>query len=225
MRSHLTGLHSMTLLAIGCALMVSCGFNSVASYTDKLTKSWFPQKDQTKGEVWKEDLRSEVQALGYRNWIVIADAAFPFHNRVGVRTVVAPVETPEIVRELVATINEKQHIKPQFYTARELQSVKNSQAPGVDQFRKELKSALSSYPSRKLDSITLNRLLQGTSNTYAVLVIKTQTALPYSSVFIELDSGYWDIETEQELRENIKKKEGSTSTTSSDRVSDLVSLF
>ena len=219
MRSNVTNLLPITLLTIGSVFVMSCSFNPV-SYTSGL----FSKKAKVSKPVWKDDLRSEVQALGYRNWIVIADAAFPFHNRVGVRTVVAPVETPEIVRELVATIDERQHIKPQFYTARELRSVKNSQAPGVDQFRKDLKGALSSYPPRELDSITLNKLLQSTSDTYAVLVIKTQTALPYSSVFIELDSGYWDIETEQELRESIKKKENSTSTKNSDRVSDLASL-
>ena len=90
--------------------------------------------------------------------------------------------------------------------ARELRAVSNDQAPGVDQFRLNLKSSLHGYVPRELDERTLNRLLQGTSSSYAVLVIKTQTALPYSSVFIELDSGYWDSETEQKLRDNIQKQ-------------------
>lgn len=163
------------------------------------------QEPQELEPVWKTDLKSEVQALGYRNWIVIADASFPFHNRQGVRTVVAPVETPEIVHAVISNIEETQHIKPQFYTARELRSVSNDRAPGITNFRKDLKTALHGHVPRELDESTLQRLLQGTSSSYAVLVIKTQTALPYSSVFIELDSGYWDGDSERELRKKMQK--------------------
>jgi len=91
---------------------------------------------------WKSDLRSEVQTLGYRNWIVIADASFPFHTRQGVRTVLAPAETPAIVDTIINTIDETQHIKPHFYLARELRNVSNTQAPGVVQYRRELKNSL-----------------------------------------------------------------------------------
>ena len=216
MSYRLTNLLPTIFLTLGSVFVMSCSVNPISQVNEFLSKT-----PKISAPVWKNDLRSEVQALGYRNWIVIADAAYPFHNRAGVRTVVAPVETPEIIRELVATINEKQHIKPQFYTARELKSVKNSQAAGVDQYRKEIKSALSGYTTRELDSVTLNRLLQGTSSTYAVLVIKTQTALPYSSIFIELDSGYWDVETERELRESIRKDGEKPVSKTSDRLSDL----
>jgi len=33
-----------------------------------------------------------------------------------------------------------------------------------------------------------------------VLVIKTPLALPYTSVFVQLDCGYWTPEAEQQLR-------------------------
>jgi len=39
-----------------------------------------------------------------------------------------------------------------------------------------------------------------------VLVIKTRTAMPYSTVFVELGSGYWDAESEAALRTNMEKK-------------------
>ena len=156
--------------------------------------------------VWKTDLKSEIQALGYRNWIVIADASFPFYNRSGIRTVVAPVETPEIVSEVISTIETTQHVKPQFYVARELNAIKNRQAPGITTFRQKLETSLKGQKVTEIDDATLNRLLQGTSSTYAILVIKSQTSLPYTSVFVELDSGYWDAEAEQELRKRLNKK-------------------
>jgi hypothetical protein len=35
-------------------------------------------------------------------------------------------------------------------------------------------------------------------------VIKTPSLLPYSSVFINLDCGYWSAEAEERLRRRIK---------------------
>jgi len=163
-------------------------------------------ENNTEPQVWKNDLKSEIQALGYRNWIVVADASFPFYNRPGIRTVSAPVETPEVITEIISAIDKTQHVKPQFYVARELRAIKNDRAPGVTKYRQDLKSSLIGYSPRELDESTLNRLLQGTSSSYAVLVIKTQTALPYSAVFIELDSGYWDGEAERELRQALEAK-------------------
>ena len=37
--------------------------------------------------------------------------------------------------------------------------------------------------------------------------MKTEMALPYSSVFLELGSGYWDSESETFLREAMEKKQ------------------
>jgi hypothetical protein len=37
-------------------------------------------------------------------------------------------------------------------------------------------------------------------------VIRTTTALPYSSVFLELKPGYWDVDSETRLREKIERE-------------------
>jgi hypothetical protein len=39
-----------------------------------------------------------------------------------------------------------------------------------------------------------------------VLVIRTPTALPYSSVFLELQPGYWDVASETRLRARIQRE-------------------
>ena len=41
--------------------------------------------------------------------------------------------------------------------------------------------------------------------TFRVLIIKTDMTLPYTSVFCELDCGYWSAAAEQRLREALKK--------------------
>jgi hypothetical protein len=39
---------------------------------------------------------------------------------------------------------------------------------------------------------------------FNVLVLKTNLVLPYTSVFFELDCGYWGAEQEQRLRDAMK---------------------
>ena len=52
--------------------------------------------------------------------------------------------------------------------------------------------------------VFLITLLQSANKSFDVLVIRTHTALPYSSVFLELQPGYWDNESELRLRSRIE---------------------
>ena len=42
--------------------------------------------------------------------------------------------------------------------------------------------------------------------TFNVLVLKTTLTLPYTSVFVELECGYWSGDAEKRLREAMKPK-------------------
>lgn len=149
---------------------------------------------------WAAALETEVHALGYRNWIVLGDQAFPVHSRRGVRTLLIDDEIPEVLHEVLEMLEKEQRVIPRIYVAHELQHVPNDSAPGIDEFRKKLERALHGHPAREMQSRSLSLLLEDSSKSFVVLVLKTDTALPYSSVFVELDSGYWDAESERELR-------------------------
>ncbi|MBK1834127.1 RbsD/FucU domain-containing protein [Roseibacillus ishigakijimensis] len=150
----------------------------------------------------------EIQALGNRNWIVIADESFPLHTRRGVRTLLVNKEIPEVLGGVLDVLDNQQHVTPVFYRSQELTFVENDNAPGIDAYRVALNGALRGHAMRDFPYRYLSAILEDDSKTFAVLVIKTQTALPYSSIFIELDSGYWDQRAEQGLRQ---KMEGSGS--------------
>jgi hypothetical protein len=49
-------------------------------------------------------------------------------------------------------------------------------------------------------------LIESSLASFDVLVIRTTTALPYSSVFLELQPGYWDDESEKQLRQRISRE-------------------
>jgi len=152
---------------------------------------------------WGETIAREVNALGIQNWIIIAESSFPVVSRRGVRTVMVDAEIPELVDYVVNTLEQSETVTPSFSTARELPFVKNDRAPGIAHFRGLLKEALHGHEVRQMEHRSLNLLAHSDSAKYAVLVLKTKTALPYSSVFIELDSGYWDRESEDALRRKM----------------------
>ena len=153
---------------------------------------------------WAGTVGREVDALGIQNWIIVAESSFPVVSRRGVRTLVVDGEVPEIVDFVVNHLEKSETVVPSFSTAKELPFVNNDRAPGIDQFRKDLKTALHGHRVRQMDGRSLSLVAQSDAAKYAVLVLKSRTALPYSSVFIELDSGYWDRDSEDKMRREMK---------------------
>ena len=176
------------LLALGAAL-ASLGCASMAD-------------DNT----WEAAVQRQAGQLGYRNWIVIAEASFPAHSRAGVRQVTAPVDVPDALDYVLKTLEQTETVRPQIYVSRELRSVENDFAPGIDELRKTLKNSFHGHEPTELDQQSLLTLLEDANRSFDVLVIRTTTALPYSSVFLELQPGYWDVDSETRLREKIERE-------------------
>ena len=163
-------------------------------------------KDPRRSRSWTRAIKQELQALGYRNWIVIGDAAFPLHSRPGVRTIFIDDEIPAVLQEVLDELERVQNVTPRIHLARELSEIPNDRAPGINQYRRVIEGVLRGYPAREMEFRSLSLLLEDSANKFTVLVFKTSTALPYSGIFIELDSGYWDPESERDMRERLEKK-------------------
>ena len=141
-----------------------------------------------------------------RNWIIITEASFPAQNRPGIRQVNAPVEVPEVLDYVLQSMEQTENVRPRVYVTREMRSVENDFAPGIDAFREKLKAALHSHETTELDQQSLITLMEDANRSFDVLVIRTPTALPYTSVFMELQPGYWDAESESRLRQRIERE-------------------
>jgi hypothetical protein len=46
--------------------------------------------------------------------------------------------------------------------------------------------------------------LDAASKLFKVFILKTDEVIPYTSVFMQLDCGYWNTESEKHLRERMK---------------------
>ena len=103
-------------------------------------------------------------------------------------------------------LEQTENVRPNVYLTRELRSVENDFAPGIDDLRERLKLALHGHEPTELDQQSLLTLLEDANRSFDVLVIRTQSALPYSSVFLELQPGYWDADSESRLRDQIERE-------------------
>lgn len=155
---------------------------------------------------WDKAIREEVRPLGAGNWVVVADAGFPVHSRKGVKVIVLDAEAPKVLNEVLIAIDEMPQVEPRFSVTRELRGLRDSEVRGIESYRVSLDRALSGYGAQALDAHSLMAILEDASSKFAVLVIKTRTKIPYSAVFCELDSGYWDGQAERRLRERLEKK-------------------
>ncbi len=175
------------LLPIAGVLLSSCG--------------WFQE-----GDGWRDAVAARTGQLGYRNWIIIAEASFPAHSRPGVRQIAAGEEVPAILDEVLRTLEKTEHVRPRVYVSRELSAVENDFAPGIDEYRSQLQRALHGHEPNELEHQVLLTLIEDVTKSFDVLVIRSSTALPYTSVFLELQPGYWDGESESRLRQQIERQ-------------------
>ena len=152
-------------------------------------------------------LRPEIRELGARNWVVIAEAAFPIQSRKGLEVLQLDADIPEIVEAVEQVIEETHHLKPRIYQTTEIGNVDYDYAPGVKNYRKELTTALYGRETFKLEHDILLDMMNNTSKTYRVILIKSRTALTYSTVFMEMGSGYWGVDSESALRDAMEKVE------------------
>ena len=154
---------------------------------------------------WREILKERIPLYGHRNWIVVADSAYPVQSREGIETVVSNASELDVLKEVLDDLSSSQHVRPVAYTDRELAYIDESDAPGVTAYRNELASLLPDAQSNAQLHSKLISDLDGTAQTFRILIIKTNMTIPYTSVFIQLNCKYWSDAAEQKLRALMAK--------------------
>ena len=152
---------------------------------------------------WRATLDERVALFGHRNWIVVADSAYPAQAREGIETIVAPAGQLEVVEAALDSLGASRHVKPVIYTDRELEFVEERDAPGIARYREGLSALLAGRTVRALPHEEIIAELDEAGQTFRVLIVKTNLTIPYTSVFFQLDCGYWSAEAETRLRAAI----------------------
>ena len=152
---------------------------------------------------WKQQLKGLLPLFGHRNWIVVADSAYPAQSRPGIETIVSGADQIEVARRVLDSIAGSRHVGANIYLDQELQFVAETDAHGVSRYRKQLAEMFKSAQTTALPHEQIIAKLDQSAQTFRVLVIKTEMTIPYTSIFFELDCGYWPPEAEQRLRRAI----------------------
>lgn len=150
---------------------------------------------------WQSKLKQELPLLGHRNWIVIADAAYPWQTAPGVETVATGSGQLEVMKEVLAYLAKTTHVKPIIYTDSELPFVSEKNAPGIEAYRDALHKIIGTREIQSLPHEQIIGKLDEAGKTFHVLLLKTNHTQPYTSVFLQLDCGYWSPAKEKELRD------------------------
>jgi len=153
---------------------------------------------------WEKKLATLLPLFGHRNWIVVADSAYPAQSRPGIETVVAGADQIHVVRTVIDAIAASKHVRANVYLDSELEFVGDSRAPGVANYRHELEVLLGDSTPIRLPHDQIIAKLDQSAQVFRILIIKAELIIPYTSVFFELDCGYWNAEAEQRLRERIQ---------------------
>jgi len=149
---------------------------------------------------WQKVLADRIPAYGHRNWIVVADSAYPAQAKDGIETVVADADQLQVLQVVMAALAKSKHVAPIIHTDKELQYLDDAQAPGVEAYRDKLAAI---FKDKTVDTMPHEKIIQRldeVSQTFKVLVIKTNMTVPYTSVFLQLDCAYWGPDAEKGLR-------------------------
>lgn len=149
---------------------------------------------------WESELHHWLPQIGHRNWIVVADSAYPCHSNPGVTTVATGSEHLEVLRGTLAAIAGSPHVRANVYTDAELRFVAEQDAAGVSELRRHMSSILGDHVRHELPHEEIIARLDERGKFFRILVLKTTLTIAYSSVFLELDARYWDAAAERRLR-------------------------
>src|SRR5437764_15343457 len=83
------------------------------------------------GDEWKVVLKQRLKLYGHRNWIVIADSAYPEQSAQGIETIVSNTGQLDVLKEVLADISASNHVHAIAHTDKELNFLGESEAPGV----------------------------------------------------------------------------------------------
>jgi L-fucose mutarotase/ribose pyranase (RbsD/FucU family) len=161
-------------------------------------------KAQTPAEPWQQKLTQSLSVMGHRNWIVVADSAYPAQSSQAIETIATDDDHFRVLEWVLKALDKAPHVTPKIYLDSELRYIPEKDAPGIDACRTRLSNILAGRAVTYTPHIESIETLNKMARIYNVLVLKTSLALPYTSVFMELDCAYWNPQAEQNLRTIMK---------------------
>jgi D-ribose pyranose/furanose isomerase RbsD len=152
---------------------------------------------------WQTILQQRLPLYGHRNWIVVSDAAFPAYSQGGIETIVVNQDLPSVLNYVAKAISSSKHVRAAAFMDQELKFVPEENYPGVTHLREEINRAFGKSNLLSIPHAEALSKIDDAGKTFRVLFIKTNTTIPYTSVFMRLNCGYMTDEIESKIRDAI----------------------
>lgn len=150
---------------------------------------------------WQDTLKKEITLLGHRNWICVVDSAYPAQTSPGIKMIDTRADHVEVLKTVLAAMKKVPHVRPMIYMDQELKFIPDSDAPGISALRRSLDTVLKGRPNISvMPHENIIAKLEEAGKSFQVLMLKTTCVKPYTSVFMELNCGYWTDAAEKRLR-------------------------
>ena len=153
-------------------------------------------------EDWKTSLEEMLPLLGHRNWIVIADMAYPLQSGEGIVTLYANEPYLDVLKTTVNMIDKAPHVFAHVYNDKELGFITEDMVKGIDDLKAGIKRALGPEASSAPHEELISRLDEA-GKLFTVVIIKTPLTVPYTTTFLELDCDYWGPDQQKVLDAKI----------------------
>ena len=155
---------------------------------------------------WEAQLAEKLPYLGHRNWILIADMAYPLQSGDGIITIYADAPYLEVLEKVKKRdANEPEFLQTVCEIFESLEYVITEEdMPGVDNLRKEMARICGDEAQSILHEELLKRMDEA-GKLYSIVVIKTTLTMAYTTSFFELDCAYWNGEKQVNLDKAMGK--------------------
>lgn len=181
--------------AIGFLLLAGCATNA------------------NSGGTAQAEVAREMPLLGHRNWIVIADSAYPCQTRAGIGTIATNQDQLALVQNILGQVDHARHVRARVFLDAELPHVAEADAPGISAYRAKLDGLLKGRPVESVPHEQIISMLNQAGEEFRILIVKSNMTLPYTSVFVRLECGYWRDGAEQRLRQSMPATQPATQAT------------
>jgi len=148
----------------------------------------------------KQIIQSEISQLGAHNWIIIAEAAYPIPSEAQSKVIYLDASIIEVTQLVLESIDQHGHITPRIQISRESEIVSEKIDPTIASFKQQINETLLTRNYQELPQELIDLSILESQKKYRHLILKTNSTYPYCSLFLELESGYWDGQSESILR-------------------------
>jgi D-ribose pyranose/furanose isomerase RbsD len=149
---------------------------------------------------WKAIVQNRLPLYGHRNWIVVADSAFPVYATQGIETIVINEDLPSVLKYVATAISSSGHVRATVFLDQELQFIDERDYPGVSELRRQITAPFSKDQVSSIPHTEVMTNIDEAGKTFRILFIKTTAMIPYTSVYMRLDCGYMSDEVERKIR-------------------------